>query len=117
MRTRLVVFATLASLLVAAPAAAATLTVGTGKMYATPCAAIAKAAAGDIIEVDAGTYNGDTCAWSTDNLTVRGVGGRAKIDLTGVTPAQQKGIFTIYAPTATIEHFELSGAAISAGAG
>ncbi len=99
-------------------AAAATLTVGPGKTYAKPCAAIAAAQPGDVIEVDAtGNYDGDTCAWATDNLTVRGVGGRAKIDLTGVTPAQQKGIFTITAPNATIENFELSGAAISANAG
>lgn len=97
---------------------AATITVGpSGKMYTTPCAAIAKAQPGDVIEVDAASYDGDTCAWSTDNLTVRGVGGRAKIDLTGVTPNQQKGIFTISAPTATLENFELSGAAISANAG
>ena len=95
-------------------ALAATLSVGPGKTYAKPCAAIAVAQPGDVIEVDAsGNYDGDTCAWSTDNLTVRGVGGRAKIDLTGVTPAQQKGIFTITAPNATIENFELSGAAIS----
>jgi MYXO-CTERM domain-containing protein len=108
----------LASLLVSARAEAATLQVGPGKTYAKPCAAIAAAKAGDVIEVDAaGSYAGDTCAWSTDNLTVRGVGGRAKIDLTGVTPAQQKGIFTISATNATIENFELSGAAISAGAG
>jgi MYXO-CTERM domain-containing protein len=108
----------LASLLVSARAEAATLQVGPGKTYAKPCAAIAMAKAGDVIEVDAaGSYAGDTCAWSTDNLTVRGVGGRAKIDLTGVTPAQQKGIFTIAAANATIENFELSGAAISAGAG
>src|SRR5512138_3561877 len=87
-----------------------TLTVGPGKTYAKPCAAIAVAQAGDVIEVDSsGNYDGDTCAWSTDNLTVRGVGGgRAKIDLTNVTPAQQKGIFTISAPNATIENFELS---------
>jgi MYXO-CTERM domain-containing protein len=95
-----------------------TLTVGPGKTYAKPCAAIGVALPGDIIEVDAtGSYDGDTCAWSTDNLTVRGVGGRAKIDLTGVTPAQQKGIFTISAANATIENFELSGAAISQNAG
>ncbi len=106
------------SLLLPSSALAATLSVGPGKTYAKPCAAIAAAQAGDVIEVDAsGNYDGDTCAWSTDNLTVRGVGGRAKIDLTGVTPAQQKGIFTIAAPNATIENFELSGAAISANAG
>jgi hypothetical protein len=64
----------LASLLVSARAEAATLQVGPGKTYAKPCAAIAMAKAGDVIEVDAaGSYAGDTCAWSTDNLTVRGV--------------------------------------------
>jgi len=104
---------------VAAPAAAATLQVGPGQTYAKPCDAIAAAKAGDVIEVDAaGNYDGDTCAWSTDDLTIRGVNGRAKIDLTGVTPAQQKGIFTIEGTaSATIENFELSGAAISASAG
>jgi uncharacterized protein (TIGR03382 family) len=108
-----------AALLVPSAALANTLTVGPGKTYAKPCAAIAAAQPGDVIEVDtSGNYDGDTCAWSTDNLTVRGVGGgRAKIDLTGVTPAQQKGIFTISAPNATIENFELSGAAISQQAG
>jgi hypothetical protein len=45
------------------------------------------------------------------------VHGRARIDLTGVTPAGQKGIFTVDAPNATIQSFELSGAAISAAAG
>ncbi len=111
------------SLLVAASgvpqsAAAATLQVGPGKPYGKPCQAIAAASAGDTIEIDAaGSYSGDTCAWSTDNLTVRGVNGRPKLDITGVTPAQQKGLFTIYAANATIENLELSGAAISAAAG
>ena len=104
--------------LTCAPAAlAATLAAGAGKTYATPCAAIAAAKAGDVIEVDAASYDGDTCAWSTDNLTVRGVGGRAKIDLKGGAPAQKKGIFTIAAPNATIENFEFAGAAISAADG
>jgi hypothetical protein len=100
-------------------AAAATLQVGLGKTYAMPCDAIAAAHAGDTIQVDAaGSYNGNTCAWSTDGLTITGVNGRAKIDLTGVTPAGQKGIFTIGGTaSATIENFELSGAAISVSAG
>lgn len=99
-------------------AQAATLQVGPGKTYAKPCAAIAAAKAGDVIEIEAsGTYTGDTCAWTTDNLTVRGVNGRAKIDITGTTPAQQKGLFTIYANNATVENLELSGAAISVAAG
>jgi MYXO-CTERM domain-containing protein len=102
-----------------APSAAATLMVGPGQAYATPCSAIAVAQAGDVIQVDAsGNYAGDTCSWSTDNLTVTGVNGRAKIDLTGVTPSGEKGIFTIEGTaSATIENFELSGAAISSADG
>lgn len=98
-------------------ASAATLSVGPGKTYAKPCAAIAAAKAGDIVEIAAGTYTGDTCSWTTDNLTIRGVGGRPKLDITGTTPSGQKGLFTIYAPNATIENLELMGAAISAAAG
>jgi hypothetical protein len=103
----------------AAPAAAATLLVGPGQTYAKPCAAIAAAHAGDIVQVDAsGNYAGDTCSWSTDNLTIAGVNGRAKIDLTGVAPSGGKGIFTIEGTaSATIENFELSGAAISVAEG
>jgi len=99
-------------------AEANTLEVGPGKPFATPCAAIGSAAAGDRIEVDAaGNYDGDTCEWTTDNLTVVGVNGRAKIDLTGKLPVMEKGIFTVDAPNATIESFELSGAAIPQGDG
>jgi uncharacterized membrane protein YgcG len=98
-------------------ASAATLQVGAGKTYAKPCQAIAAAQPGDVIEIDAATYAGDTCAWTTDNLTVRGVGGRPKLDITGVPPVQQKGLFTIYANNATVENLEFTGAAISAGAG
>ena len=92
---------------------AATRTVGPGKTYAKPCAAIAAAQPGDLTEVDAaGNYAGDNCSWSTDNLTVRGVGGRAKIDA-GKNEANisaGKGIFAISAPNATVENFELVGA-------
>jgi MYXO-CTERM domain-containing protein len=101
-----------------AVAHANTLEVGPGKPFATPCAAIGSAQAGDRIEVDAaGSYDGDTCEWTTDNLTVVGIGGRAKVDLTGILPVQEKGIFTIDAPNATIQSFELSGAAIPQGDG
>jgi len=109
---------TVLAVLVPALAGADTLEVGPGQPFAKPCDAIAAAHAGDRIEVDAaGNYDGDTCEWSTDNLTVVGIHGRAKIDLTGVTPAGEKGIFTVDAPNATIQSFELSGAAISAADG
>ncbi len=107
----------LAAVVASSSAAAATLQAGPTRTYKTPCAAIAAAKAGDVIEVDAGRYDGDTCAWSTDDLTVRAVGGRAKIDDTKVAVSQKKGIFVITAPNATVEGFELSGAAISAADG
>lgn len=107
MRTALV------AALVSLPALAATLQVGPGKTYAKPCLAIAAASAGDLIEVDAaGNYAGDYCSWTKDNLTLRGVNGRAKMDATGVTLSNGKGIFVISAPNATVESFEFTGAAV-----
>src|SRR4051812_20893380 len=65
-------------------ATAATLTVGPGKTYAAPCAAIVRAAAGDIIEITGGTtYSGDVCTVAASNLTIRGVNGRPRIDAAG----------------------------------
>jgi hypothetical protein len=107
-----------AALCISTAARAATLEVGPGKTYATPCAAIAAASAGDTIQVDgSGNYGADNCSWTTDNLTVEGVNGRPKIDLAGTMPSDQKGIFTIYANNATIDNFELSGSAIDGGTG
>ena len=86
-----------------------TLEVGPGKTYSKPSDAIKAAHAGDTIEIDAsGSYDGDTVTWSTDNLTVRGVNGRPKINT--AAPDGGKGIFTILATTATIENIEFSGA-------
>lgn len=92
---------------------AATLSVGPSGAYATPCTAIAAASPGDRIEVDAaGDYAGDSCAWSTDNLTIAGVNGRPVLDGTGAPMAEQKGIFVVHAPTATIENLEFRGASV-----
>ncbi|MFO0758779.1 MAG: hypothetical protein U0359_19970 [Byssovorax sp.] len=102
----------LVSLTFTAAARADTLEVGPGKPFAKPCDAINAAKQGDTIEVAAGTYT-DTCAINTPGLTVKGVGGRPVIDLSGGTPAQQKGIYVILADGVTIENMELTGAHIS----
>jgi parallel beta helix pectate lyase-like protein len=108
----------LAVLAFSSAASAATLEVGPGKTYATPCAAIAAASAGDTVQVDAsGNYDGNTCSWTTDSLTIVGVNGRPKIAMDGSPPTMDKGIFTIYADNATIDNFELSGAAFDGGTG
>lgn len=86
-----------------------TLDVGPGQPYATPCAAVAAAAAGDTILIDAaGDYDGDVCAWSKHGLTLRGVNGRPHIDAAG-TSAQGKAIWVIAGNDTTIENVELSG--------
>ncbi len=83
--------------------------VGPGQTYATPCAAIAAAGAGDTLLIDsAGNYDGDVCVWSTNGLTLKGVNGRAHIDAAG-SSAQGKAIWVISGNDTTIENIELSG--------
>ena len=95
--------------LIPSAATAATLQVGPGQAYATPCAAIAAAGSGDLVLIDAaGSYDGDVCAWSTNGLTLRGVNGRPHIDAAG-NHAQGKAIWVIAGNNTTVENIELSG--------
>jgi len=88
---------------------AATLLVGPGQTYASPCAAIAAASPGDTIQVDAaGSYAGDVCAWSTNALTLVGVNGRPHIDAAGAS-SQGKAIWVISGNDTVIDNVELSG--------
>jgi parallel beta helix pectate lyase-like protein len=96
-------------LLIAGVSRAATLQVGPGKHYATPCAALAIAAAGDTIQIDPVLYGGDVCAFSQNNLTIQGVNGRAHIDANKKS-AQEKGIWVVSGGNILIENIEFSGA-------
>ncbi len=99
----------LASMVLSLPAIAATRQVGPGAAYATPCAAIAAAAAGDTILIDAaGNYAGDVCAWSTNGLTLRGVNGRPRIDAAGRN-AQGKAIWVIAGNDTVVDNIEFTG--------
>ena len=104
--------ALLACLFLTGSARAMTLTVGPGKMYPAPCAAIAAAHDGDIIEIDAGgTYDGDVCGVPKNDLTLRGVGGRAKIDA-ATKNYGGKGTWVISGNDTTVENIEFSGATV-----
>lgn len=93
-------------------AGAATLDVGPGQPYATPCAAIAAAANGDTIRIDAaGNYNGNVCAWSKNGLSLIGVNGLPRIDANGQS-AQGKAIWVIVGNDTLIDNIELSGASV-----
>jgi hypothetical protein len=70
-------------------------------------------ASGDVIEIDAGVYNGPATTWGTgiDNLTLRGVGGRAHI----VAPANisnGKATWVTQGNNTAVENIEFSGAAV-----
>jgi Abnormal spindle-like microcephaly-assoc'd, ASPM-SPD-2-Hydin len=112
-RSLLLSFAILAFAALSLPARAAILQVGPGKQFATPCAAIAAAAAGDTIQIDSSiAYVGDVCAWATPNLTLQGVGGaRAHIDAGGLN-SQGKAIWVISGANTTVENIEFSGATV-----
>ncbi|HEY7424670.1 MAG TPA: fibronectin type III domain-containing protein, partial [Gemmataceae bacterium] len=90
----------------------AVLTVGPGQMFALPSQAAAVAHDGDTIDIFSnGNYNGDTCRWTQNNLTIQGVGGgRAHIDITGQTAFGDKAIWVIDGSNTTVNNIELSGA-------
>jgi hypothetical protein len=98
----------------ASPAGAATLLVGPGHRYATPCAAMAAAAPGDTVRIDAagsGGYDGDVCASAVPRLTIEGFNGRPRIDAAGRSSGG-KGIWVLSGPGTVVRNVELSGAAV-----
>ena len=100
------------TLLLSASASAATLQVGPGKTFSTPCRAFAAAADGDTIEIDAaGSYNGDVCGIGRSRLTIRGVNGRPKINANGAN-SMGKGIWVVQGTGTVIENVEMFGARV-----
>ena len=101
------------TLFLSAGASAATLQVGPGKTFATPCRAFGAAADGDTIEIDAaGSYNGDVCGIGRSRLTIRGVNGRPKINANGAN-AMGKGTWVVQGTGTVIENVEMVGAAVA----
>jgi hypothetical protein len=96
-----------------APAAhARILHAGPGERYPEPCAAIAAARPGDTIEIAGGhTYRGDVCAWSTDRLTIVGVGRRPVLDAAGAS-SEGKAIWVIDGDDTRIENVAFTGARV-----
>jgi hypothetical protein len=92
---------------------AATLRVGPDKFYKTVTAAAEAAQPGDMVLIDAGEYRGAACLarWKTDDLTVRGVGGRAHMRADGAQVGG-KGIWIVSGRNFTAENIEFSGAAV-----
>ncbi len=90
---------------------AAVLRVGRTEQYRTPSQAAGAARDGDVIEIAAGDYSGDVAVWRADNLKIRGVDGRARLEAAG-NSAQGKAIWVIKGDNAVVENIEFSGAKV-----
>ena len=85
--------------------------VGPTHTLTVPSEAAAVAGDGDTVLIDAGTYAGDVATWTQDDLTLRGVGGRAHLRADG-QDAQGKAIWVITGDRTLVDRVELSGAAV-----
>jgi len=85
--------------------------VGAKRELRRPSAAAQIARDGDVIEIDAGIYDGDAAVWRQHRLTIRGVGGRAHLRADGAQ-AEGKAIWVVKGNDATIEGVEFSGAKV-----
>ena len=81
------------------------LEVGPGKRYAKPSAAAVAARAGDVIKIQAGQYRGDVAYWGANNLTICGVGGRARLYADGKSSGG-KAIWVTAGSNITIDSIE-----------
>lgn len=92
------------------------LQVGWGKKYMLPSIAAKLAQDGDIVEIDAGTYEKDAAVWRQNNLTIRGVNGHAHLQSDG-THADGKAIWVIKGNNITVENIKFTGASVPDGNG
>ncbi len=87
------------------------LRVGRFQSYTTIAAAAKDANDGDTVEIEAGDYVGDVAIWTQDNLTIRAIGGRARLIANG-RHVERKGIWIIRGGKITVENIEFSGARV-----
>ncbi len=87
------------------------LQVGPGRTYAVPSAAAAVAQAGDVIKIDGGDYRGDVASWTVNNLTICGMGSRARLFANG-NNARGKGLWVVSGANITIDNIEFRDTAV-----
>lgn len=87
------------------------LQVGPGQTYAKPSAAAAVAPSGSVIRIAAGDYTGDVATWTQSNLTICGIGGRARL-FAGGRNAQGKAIWVIAGSNVTVDSIEFRDATV-----
>ena len=81
--------------------------------YATVAQAVSAAKNGDTIEITAGQYSrGIIATINTNNLMIKGVGGRAHLNATGVHIPNGKAILVTTGNNITLQNIEFSGAKV-----
>lgn len=83
--------------------------VGPKEKLKRPSQAAAVARDGDVVEIDAGTYEGDVAVWTRNDLTLRSRGGLAHLRAPRKL-AQDKGIWVIKGDRTVVRGMEFSGA-------
>lgn len=101
----------LAWLFTGAAVAAQIIPVGPERKVTTLSAAADLAKDGDTLEVDAGTYPADVAVWTQDHLTIRAVGGRARLMALGAA-AEGKGIWVVRGGSMDIQGLDFIGAKV-----
>ena len=87
------------------------LRVGPGQTYAVPSAAAAVVQNGDVVKISAGDYRGDVARWTVSNLTICGVGGRARLYANG-NSSGGKAIWVIAGSNVTVDSIDFHDAAV-----
>ncbi len=85
--------------------------VGPQRTYTAPSQVAGLVGNGDTVEIDAGVYAGDVAGWTANNLTLRGVGGKAHLQANG-NAWGQKGIWVIAGNHNVVEDIEFSGCTV-----
>ncbi len=88
------------------------LAVGPGETLKLPSMAARVARDGDTVEIAAGTYSGDAAVWRQNDLTIRGINGRAHLKADGAA-AEGKAIWVIKGKNTTVESIEFSTAKVA----
>ncbi|MFL6719602.1 MAG: hypothetical protein ACJ8G3_24910 [Burkholderiaceae bacterium] len=90
-----------------------TLEVGPGRKIRTIAEAARLARDGDTILIDPGVYGRDVAIFTQDRLTIRAVGGRARLDASGAS-AEDKATWVVRGGHIQVENIEFIGARSSA---
>ncbi len=90
--------------------------VGPGEPLVHIADAARRARDGDVVEIVAGDYRGDVATWTQKRLTIRGVGGAARLFADG-RAAEGKAIWVVRDGEFDISNIDFIGAAVSDGNG